>query len=160
MRTSINLQTQKTYYPVEEPTIDGTIEFKILQLLTDESISCDISSVTKIDTTEAQSVFLLFGGPLDPGGVVLNPGENYGGITINENMAGFVIDTNAIVIRVFTARHLCLTLLFSFDLTQSSVIFTVPAYHYLLLLLWILLEIVWTQMLPLLEIFAFVPYKS
>lgn len=130
MRTSINLQTQKTYYPVEEPTIDGTIEFKILQLLTDESISCDISSVTKIDTTEAQSVFLLFGGPLDPGGVVLNPGENYGGITINDNMAGFVIDTNAIVMkRSLQPGTYVLRFYLASDLTQSSeVIFTVPAY--------------------------------
>src|SRR5690606_25681528 len=52
LRTSINLQTQKTYYPVQVPTANGTIEFSILQLLMDESISCDISSVTKIDTTE------------------------------------------------------------------------------------------------------------
>lgn len=130
MRTSINLQTQKTYYPVELPTYDGTIEFKILQLLTDESVSCDISSVTKIDTTEAQSVFLLFGGSLDHDGVILNPGVNYGGITINDNMTGFIIDTNAIVIkRVLQPGTYVLRFYLASDLTQSSeVYFTVPAY--------------------------------
>lgn len=130
MRTSINLQTQKTYYPVQVPTANGTIEFSILQLLMDESISCDISSVTKIDTTEAQSVFLLYGNSLDPEGVVLNPGLSYGGIVVNENMAGFVIDTNAIVMkRALQPGTYILRFYLASDLSQSSeVYFTVPAY--------------------------------
>jgi fibro-slime domain-containing protein len=42
MRTSINLQTQKTYFPVEKKNDKGIIEYELLQLLMDESLSCDV----------------------------------------------------------------------------------------------------------------------
>ena len=97
MRTSINLQTEKRYFPVEEYTTDGTIEYTILQILTEENLTCDISSVGKVDTTLAESVFTLYGQTAIQDGEVLKPGLNYGGILIRENMAGFVVDTAAIV---------------------------------------------------------------
>lgn len=130
MRTSINLQTQKTYYPMQEKTADGTIKYNIKQLLMEENVSCNVSSVSKIDTIDAQSVFVLSGGSLDPAGVSLNPGINYGGIEIAENMSGFIIDTNAIVIkRALQPGTYVLQFYLASDMTQSSeVYFTVPAY--------------------------------
>ena len=79
MRTSINLQTEKTYYPVEIPTSDGTIQYEIWQMLVDESLSCDVSSVTKVDTIPAASLFILMGPGLPEEGDTLAPGVNYGG---------------------------------------------------------------------------------
>ena len=131
MRTSINLQTQKTYYPVEEKTTDGTIKFSILQLLMDESISCDVSSTSKIDTMPAQSSFVLFGddGRIPPEGLDILPGT-IAGINIDENMAGFVIDTVEIVRnRSLAPGSYMLQFFLASDMTQSSeVYFSVPAY--------------------------------
>lgn len=132
MRTSINLQTQKTYLPREVPHVDGLIEYNILQLLIDESISCDVSSTTKIDTTLAQSIFTLFDGNgfFPKEGKILNPGLNYGGININENMAGFMIDTTAIVrSRSLPSGTYMLQYALASDPSQNSfVVFTVPEY--------------------------------
>ena len=130
MRTSINLQTEKTYYPREIPKADGTISYEIWQLLMDESLSCDISSVTKIDTIPAASVFLLTGGDLPSAGITLEPGLNYGGIDITETMSGFTIDTTAIVkSRKLPPGNYCLHFFLESDLKQSSkVYFTVPEY--------------------------------
>ena len=126
------MQTQKTYLPREIPHNDGLIEYNILQLLIDESISCDVSSTTKIDTTLAQSIFVLYDGNgfLPKEGKVLDPGTNYGGIYINENMAGFVIDTVEIVRkRSLAPGSYMLQFFLASDMTQSSeVFFTVPAY--------------------------------
>ena len=131
MRTSINLQTQKTYYPVEENTLDGTIKFSILQLLMDESISCDVSSTSKIDTMPAQSLFVLFGDDdrIPAEGLEILPGT-IKGINIDENMAGFVIDTVAIVRnRSLAPGSYMLQFFLASDPSQSSeVYFTVPAY--------------------------------
>ena len=131
MRTSINLQTQKTYYPVEEKTTDGTIKYNILQLLMDESISCDVSSTTKIDTMPAQSSFVLFGDDerIPSMGMELLPGT-IEGINIDANMAGFVIDTVEIVRkRSLAPGSYMLQFFLASDMSQSSsVYFTVPAY--------------------------------
>ena len=132
MRTSINLQTQKTYLPREVPHTDGLIEFNILQLLIDESISCDVSSTTKIDTTLAQSIFVLYDGNgfLPKEGKLLDPGTNFGGIYINENMAGFLIDTSAIVrARALPSGNYLLRYALASDPSQySELIFSVPEY--------------------------------
>ncbi len=130
MRTSINLQTQKTYFPVAKKTSDGTIEYDLLQLLIDESLSCDVSSVSKIDTSYAQSVFMLAGGNLPSEGITLEPGLNYGGITISENMAGFIIDTSAIVrSRTLPSGNYALICYLAADLSQYQIVpFTVPEY--------------------------------
>ncbi|WP_303733202.1 fibro-slime domain-containing protein [Fibrobacter succinogenes] len=131
MRTSINLQTQKTYYPVEEKTTNGTIKYTILQLLMDESISCDVSSTSKIDTMPAQSSFTLFGDDerIPATGMELLPGT-IAGINIDANMAGFVIDTVEIVRkRSLAPGSYMLQFSLASDPTQSSeVYFSVPAY--------------------------------
>lgn len=130
MRTSINLETEKTYYPVEIPTKDGTISYEIWQMIADKSLSCDVSSVTKIDTVPAASMFLLKGGNLPAEGVTLNPGLNYGGIQVTETMSGFTIDTSAIVrSRTLAPGSYVLYFYLASDLSQSSkVSFTVPEY--------------------------------
>ena len=130
MRTSINLQTQKTYFPVEKTNAKGIIEYELWQLLIDESLSCDVSSVTKIDTTYAQSVFRLVGGALPSDGVILEPGLNYGGIYISENMAGFSIDTSAFVnSRTLSPGKYTLICYLAADQNQYQMIsFTVPEY--------------------------------
>ncbi|PWJ64977.1 MULTISPECIES: fibro-slime domain-containing protein [unclassified Fibrobacter] len=130
MRTSINLQTQKTYYSEEVKTADGTIMYNLKQLLVDESLSCDVSSVSKVDTSDAQSIFVLAGGSLPPDGMTLDPGLNYGGILINENMAGFTIDTTAIVrSRSLASGSYALICYLASDLSQYQIIpFTVPEY--------------------------------
>jgi fibro-slime domain-containing protein len=130
MRTSINLQTEKRYFPVEEPTSDGTIEYTILQILTEENLTCDISSVGKVDTTLAESVFILYGQNAVKDGETLKPGLNYGGINISENMAGFVIDTAAIVrARALPPGMYVLRFYLVADPSQSSeVYFEVPEY--------------------------------
>jgi hypothetical protein len=130
MRTSINLQTEKTFFPVHIPRTDTTIEYKLLQILVEESLGCDISKTGKVDTIAAQSAFILksLTGSLQEGGVSLNPGVNYGGITISEDMAGFVIDTNMIVkTRSLAPGSYVLECYLSSDPTQSTEIyFTVP----------------------------------
>lgn len=130
MRTSINLQTEKRYFPVEQHTDDGTIEYVILQILTEENLTCDISSVGKVDTTLAESSFILYGQTALQEGEVLKPGVNYGGITINENMAGFVIDTAAIVrARALPPGMYMLDFYLVADPSQrSQVYFEVPEY--------------------------------
>lgn len=130
MRTSINLETEKTYYPVEIPMKDGTISYEIWQMIADKSLSCDVSSVTKIDTVPAASMFLLKGGNLPFEGVTLGPGLNYGGINVNETMSGFTIDTSVIVrSRTLAPGSYVLYFFLASDLSQSSkVSFTVPEY--------------------------------
>ncbi len=130
MRTSINLQTQKTYFPVEKMSATGLIEYELMQLLIDESLSCDVSSVTKIDTTYAQSLFTLHGGNLPADGMLLEPGLSFGGIFINDNMAGFTVDTSAIVrARALPSGNYVLVCYLAADLSQYQMIsFTVPEY--------------------------------
>lgn len=130
MRTSINLQTQKTYFPVEKANANGIIEYELKQLLIDESLSCDVSAVTKIDTTYAQSVFQLVGGALPAEGILLQPGLNYGGIYISENMSSFTIDTSAFVNsrQLAPGKYVLICYLASDQSQYQMIPFTVPEY--------------------------------
>ena len=130
MRTSINLQTQKTYFPVRKPSTKGLIEYDLFQLLADESLSCNLTASSKVDTAYAQSVFRLVGGNLPKEGVLLEPGLNHGGIFINSNMAGFWIDTTAFVnTRTLSPGTYTLICYLASDLKQYQIIrFTVPEY--------------------------------
>ena len=130
MRTSINLQTQKTYFPVQKKNAAGIIEYELLQLLVDESLSCDVSSVSKVDTSFAQSLFVLKGGNLPAEGIILEPGLNFGGIYINDNMAGFTVDTTAFVnSRTLSPGKYVLVCYLASDQGQYQMItFTVPEY--------------------------------
>lgn len=130
MRTSINLQTQKTYYTEALPTDDGTIAYNLKQMIVDESLSCDVTSVSKVEKKDAQSLFILLGGSLPANGDTLAPGMNYGGIYINENMAGFAIDTSEIVrTRSLPSGNYVLYCALASDLSQYQTIsFEVPEY--------------------------------
>lgn len=130
MRTSINLQTEKRYFPVELSQGDGLIEYSIQQILTEENLTCDITSTGRVDTTAAPSMFLLFGGNLPESGKTLEPGLNYGGINISADMAGFVIDTSAIVrTRALPPGSYVLQFYLADDPSQhSEVWFEVPEY--------------------------------
>lgn len=130
MRTSINLRTQKTYYTEEVPSGDGIISYNLMQLLVDESLSCDVSSVSKVEKKAAQSVFTLTGGNLPEEGKILEPGINYGGINISENMAGFSIDTSAIVrSRSLPSGNYVLICYLASDVSQFQMVsFVVPEY--------------------------------
>lgn len=130
MRTSINLRTQKTFYTEAVPTTDGTISYNLMQLLVDESLSCDVTSVSKVEKKAAQSVFQLVGGNLPAEGISLEPGLNYGGINISEDMAGFIIDTSAIVrSRSLPSGNYTLVCYLASDLSQYQMIsFVVPEY--------------------------------
>jgi fibro-slime domain-containing protein len=130
MRTSINLQTQKTYFSERKNRTDGIIQYDLKQILVDEALSCDVSEGAKVDTTLAQSTFRLVGGNLPMGGVFLNPGINYGGININETMTGFTIDTTAFVnSRALSPGKYVLYCHLASDQSQWQVIvFVVPEY--------------------------------
>lgn len=130
MRTSINLQTQKTYFPVQKYNPNGVIEYELKQLLIDESLSCDVSSVTKVDTAYAQTVFKLVGGRLPTEGILLEPGLNYGGIWISENMSAFTVDTTAFVnSRLLDPGTYVLICYLASDQSQYQMItFVVPEY--------------------------------
>ncbi|MBR2210041.1 MAG: fibro-slime domain-containing protein [Fibrobacter sp.] len=130
MRTSINLQTRKTYFSEKKKRSDKIIEYDLKQLLVDESLSCDVSAGTKTDTAYAQSIFRLKGGNLPMDGVLLNPGINYGGINISANMSSFTIDTSAFVnSRALSPGKYMLYCHLASDPNQWQVIvFVVPEY--------------------------------
>ncbi|HSQ42419.1 MAG TPA: fibro-slime domain-containing protein, partial [Fibrobacteraceae bacterium] len=130
MRTSINLQTVRTYYPVQIETDDGTIAYDIKQIRQEQSLACDFSSEASVDTVDAASTFLLTGPQFSGDTVTLSAGVNYGGITINSTYTGFTIDTTAIVAsRTLAPGTYTLIFSLSTDATQSSkVTFVVPTY--------------------------------
>ena len=130
MRTSINLQTQRTYFSRSNVYADGSTEYEFHQLLIDKSISCDVSSVQSARDQLAQSIFVLKGGSLPAEGVTLETGLNYGGIFINENMAGFKVDTSAFVnSRTLAPGKYALYCYLATDFSQYQVVtFTVPEY--------------------------------
>ena len=97
MRTSMDLKTERSYYPVQFQKEDGTIQYEVYQILREESLSCDFSSTARQDTVKAPSTFILYGGNLPTEGVQLSAGLSYGGINIAEDFTGFTIDTAAIV---------------------------------------------------------------
>ena len=97
MRTSIDLQTDQTYYLVKVPAADNLLKYQTWATLREEGLSCDFSGMVSVDTSLAASDFTLFGGTLPSAGVILSEGVNYGGITVDTGYTGFTIDTAAIV---------------------------------------------------------------
>ena len=131
MRTSINLQTQRTYFSKAKTNADGSEEYEFHQLLVDKAISCDVSSVQSARDQLAQSLFILKGGNLPADGVTLETGSLYGGgIIISEDMAGVKIDTAAFVnSRQLSPGKYALYCFLATDYSQYQVItFTVPEY--------------------------------
>ncbi len=130
MRTSINLQTEKTYFSKQKQNPNGSVEYEFHQLLVDKSVSCDVASVQNARDQLAQSIFVLKGGSLPAEGVTLETGLQYGGIYVDENMAGVSVDTSAFVnSRKLSPGKYALYCYLASDRSQYQVItFTVPEY--------------------------------
>lgn len=130
MRTSMDLKTDRAYYPVRIDGASNVIRFDIYQILREQSLSCDFSAQASVDTVLAPSTFALSGPQFPEGPVALTSGINYGGININANYTGFTIDTSAIIaIRALAPGQYTLTFTNSVDATLSSFVnFTVPEY--------------------------------
>ncbi len=96
MRTSIDLRTERTYFPTDVSTSTDIIRYEIWQVLREETLLCNFSGMEEKQKTEAPSVFNLSGGNLALGGVELKEGAHYGGILIDPGMAGFTVDTSLI----------------------------------------------------------------
>lgn len=133
MRTSINLETESSYQ--RKMTLGSkNIEVELRQLDVSQSMGCDASVAALRDTILAPSRFLLksLGGDsrVAPDGEWLKQGVNYGGITISEDLAHVVIDTNEIVRqRSLSAGTYELHFFLATDETQSQYInFTIPEY--------------------------------
>lgn len=96
MRTSINLRTERSYFPIDVSKDPSVIQYQIWQITREQSLSCDFSGMSAKDTMPAPSNFTLFGGNLPIEGVSLNEGVNYGGVIIENGFTGFQVDTNSI----------------------------------------------------------------
>lgn len=93
MRTSINLQTEKTYYFEERIDDNGVSTVELLQRMVDKNQSCDEGSVAQAKVLPANSTFFL----IKPDGTeeILTEGKTYyNGITIKKS--SFILDTAAI----------------------------------------------------------------
>jgi fibro-slime domain-containing protein len=97
MRTSIDLRTTRTYYPIEVKTTNSTTQYVVSQIVKGSGLSCDFSSSTQSDTLKAPSNYFLSGPMFPDGPKTLKAGLNYGGVTIDADLAGFTIDTMAII---------------------------------------------------------------
>ncbi|MCK9183458.1 MAG: fibro-slime domain-containing protein, partial [Fibrobacteraceae bacterium] len=128
MRTSIDLQTERSYYYQSSTTDEGLPEYKILQLIREEALSCDYTNGSATVKSAPSSFVLSGGGLASP--VTLASGVNYGGITIADDYASFTIDTAAIVAsRSLAPGTYTLTFSLASDASLSSKItFTINTY--------------------------------
>ncbi len=95
MRTSINLQTEKTYYWEEHVDENGVSTVELLQRMVDKNQSCDEGSVAQAKVMPATSKFVLVFA--DGTTETLEGGKSYyGGITIGEGGSSFSLDTAGI----------------------------------------------------------------
>jgi fibro-slime domain-containing protein len=132
MRTSINLETSRSFYKQAVVRTDDIIEYELIQIIkTDGGLSCGGSSDgSSIDTLVAPSIYELAGPQFPNGAVKLGGGVNYGGITISEGRSSFAIDTSAIVAnRALAPGTYTLSIVHATDpaLTEALT-FTVPDY--------------------------------
>jgi fibro-slime domain-containing protein len=98
MRTSMDLQTQRTYYQKQVKTTDGTIKYEIWQIVKEKSLTCDGNSEAESRTELAPSNYTLYGAQFGTAGVALKGGWNYKGIYIDSlNQTSFIIDTTLIM---------------------------------------------------------------
>lgn len=132
MRTSMDLQTQRTYYPIEVNASSGQIRYEIWQILKEQSLACNFNGAAdeKVDTVKASSSFVLYGTQFGTKGVSLVSGTNYGGILIDADMAGFTIDTASIMrSRALAPGSYRLVFTSSVDASLTGEIrFVVPSY--------------------------------
>ncbi len=130
MRTSMDLKTDRTFYPLKVDAPKGVVSYEIWQILKEQSLSCDFSNTAAADTVKAASNFLLSGPMFPTGPRSLISGVNYGGITIGADFTSFSIDTVAIVRdRSLAPGQYKLTFIHSIDGSLSGeVTFNIPSY--------------------------------
>lgn len=130
MRTSIDLRTERSYFPTDISTTPGIIKYEIWQIVREQSLACDFSGMQDKEKTYASSDFSLFGGNLPLDGVFLSAGSHYGGITIDQGMAIFTIDTSLIRLnRSLAPGTYCLRFNLQADQSHSGEVwFTVSEY--------------------------------
>ena len=130
MRTSIDLRTERSYFPTDISPSPEIIKYEIWQILREESLACDFSGMQDKQKTYASSDFNLIGGNLPLEGVWLQEGSHYGGIVIDPGMAGFTIDTSLIRInRSLAPGTYCLRFNLQADQSHSGEVwFTVAEY--------------------------------
>jgi len=132
MRTSMDLQTSRTYYPIQVDAPSGQTRYEVWQILKEESLACNFNGAAdeKVDTVKAASNFTLYGAQFGTTGKSLVSGVNYGGINIDADFAAFTIDTSAIMRERALAPGMY-RLVFSHSLDPnltSEIRFTVPSY--------------------------------
>lgn len=124
MLTSIDLKTETSLLLVDQSDKNsGIIKYEINQKISEQQLSCDFtSSMQSMDTARAPSNYVLTGGNLPAEGVALDTaGVWYGGITINGDLAGFVVDTAAIKsARALSPGQYCLKFNLQADPTQGD----------------------------------------
>jgi len=130
MRTSIDLRTERSYYPVKLESDPTLTRYEIRQIVKTEGLQCDFSASAKSDTVKAPSNFFLSGPMFPDGPKTLTAGANYAGIIIDADYTGFTIDTLAIVrARSLAPGKYKLRFVHSLDPSLSfTVEFTVPTY--------------------------------
>lgn len=130
MRTTMDLQTERTYYPQKMNTAANLIQYEIWQIVKGKSLTCDYSKILTTETTLAASDFMLTGGALSEKGVTLTEGLNYGGITIDSGYTGFTVDTAAIILNRSLAPGIyCLHFSLASDPSlYDEIYFTIPEY--------------------------------
>lgn len=130
MRTSMDLRTERSYFPTDISPSPDIIQYEIWQIVREQSLACDFSGMKDKEKTFAPSDFNLIGGNLSLEGVWLSSGSHYGGILIDSLMAGFTIDTSLIRInRSLAPGTYCLRFNLQADVSHSGEVwFTVAEY--------------------------------
>ena len=95
MVTSIALRTSSKLFHEETTIAPGTIQYDIYEKITQDNMACDASIETPIDTIKASVEFFIDGPPFTSP-LKLPSGVSYGGITINKDYTGIVIDRSSI----------------------------------------------------------------
>jgi fibro-slime domain-containing protein len=130
MRTSMDLRTERSYYPVKIMTDPIVVRYEVQQIVKTKGLQCDFSSSAQTDTINAPSNYYLTGPMFPEGPKTLVAGPNYTGIIIDPDFTGFSIDTAAMV-RTRSLAPGVYSLRFEHSLDPKlsyTVQFTVPVY--------------------------------
>lgn len=128
MRTTMDLQTERTYYPVRDTSDAALIKYEFYQIIKGKSLTCDYSKTVSADTSLASSLFTLTGGGFGDSSVTLVNGVSYSGIVVDSS--SFTVDTSLIILnRSLAPGVYCLRFTLAADTAQSGeVYFTIPEY--------------------------------
>jgi fibro-slime domain-containing protein len=128
MRTTMDLQTERTYYPVRDTSDAALIKYEFYQIVKGKSLTCDYSKTVSADTSLASSLFTLTGGGFGDSSVTLVNGVSYSGIVVDSS--SFTVDTSLIILnRSLAPGVYCLRFTLAADTAQSGeVYFTIPEY--------------------------------